>query len=66
MLAKKYSDGLSEIEIYDDNKLIDGELEDLLTEIYDLCNEIANNEGFNEKDIKNHFYSEEELEKKKN
>lgn len=58
-LIKKYTDGLSEIEVYDDNKLTGIELEELLTEIYDSCNEISRDENFDEKAIKKHFYSDE-------
>lgn len=65
-LIKSYSDGLSEIEIYDDHKLHDEELDELLTEIYDLCNEIARNENFDEKAIKKHFYIDEKPENKGN
>lgn len=57
MLIKKYSDGLSEIEIYDDSKLKEDDLEGLLIEIYDLCNEIARDGNLEEKAIKNHFYT---------
>ena len=37
-------------------------LEEILAEIYDLCNEIAKDENFNDDEIKNSFYSEKELE----
>ena len=58
MLIKKYSDGLSEIEIYDDYKLKDKDFDELLTDIYDLCNEIAKDENFDNNAIQICFYPE--------
>lgn len=61
-LIKKYNDELSVIEIYDDSIVNAEEKEELLKEIYDLCNEIAREQCFTEEQIKEHFYSDEELE----
>ena len=57
-LIKKYTDNLSVIEIYDDSINVK---EEILTEIYDLCNEIAIVQQFNEDQIEEYFYSKEEL-----
>ena len=57
-LIKSYSDDLSEIEIYDDHKLKGEDLEELLIDIYNLCNEISKDENFDEKAMENHFYSD--------
>ncbi len=61
-LTKKYTEGLSVIEIYDDNKVSGLKKEEALKEIYDLCNEIAKEQNFIKEQIEEHFYSEEELE----